>query len=92
MQQDDAALADLNQALAIRGDGPAILSARADIFMRRSEFQKALADLNELLRLEPANISAYRRRAIARRSLGDRPGARADVEKANELAAKKGGG
>ena len=92
MGKDDAALADLNQALAIKGDGPVILASRADIFLRRKEFQKALSDLNELIRLEPRNIRAYRQRATAKRSLGDRPGARADVEKANELAAQKGGG
>jgi serine/threonine protein kinase/Tfp pilus assembly protein PilF len=92
LQQDDAALADFAQALALEADTPAALSSRAGIYMRRKDYAKALADLNEVIRLQPDNIPAYRQRANARRALGDAPGARSDVEKANELAAQKNGG
>jgi serine/threonine-protein kinase len=92
LQQDDAALADYTQALALKGDAPAILAARAAIYNHHKEYQKALTDLNEAIRLQPEVIVHYRQRAASKRGLGDAAGAKADVDKANELAAKKGGG
>lgn len=91
LQQDDRALADLNQAISMKADAPVALFHRAGIFMRRKDFQKAQADWTEVIRLQPENMIAYRQRALARRQLGDRTGARDDVQKANEIAAKKGG-
>jgi len=89
-QQDDPALADFTQAIDIKPDAPAALAGRAGIYLRKKDFQKALADYNETIRLAPEDIPAYRGRAAAKRGLGDRPGAQADQQKANELAEKKG--
>jgi len=89
-QQDNPAFEDLNRAIAIKPEAPLALLARAGIYMRRQAYNKAAADFSETIRLQPDNANAYRGRAAARRELGDRPGARADQQKAEELSGRKG--
>ncbi len=92
MGNDEAALADLNKAIAMNTEGPGMRIARAGIYIRRTEFRQALPDLDEALRVNPDSIIAHRQRAVVRRALGDRPGAQLDVKTANRLAAQKSGG
>jgi serine/threonine protein kinase/Tfp pilus assembly protein PilF len=92
LQQDDAALQDFNDALALKAEAPVVLNWRAALYMRRKDYKKAESDYSGVIRKQPESVTAYRGRAQARAEMGNRNGARKDEEKANELAAKHGGG
>ena len=47
-----------------RPDYVSVLNNRANIYMRKGEYQKSLADLNEALRLDPKYVFGYKSRAL----------------------------
>jgi len=62
------------------------LNARGYVRVLLRDWARAIEDLDQAIRLNPSYGNAYQIRAIARRSLGDAPGAAADVRKSLQLA------
>jgi serine/threonine protein kinase/Tfp pilus assembly protein PilF len=85
LHRDDEALKDFTKALGIRPDLFAAHNQRGLIYLRRKEYPEAIADFTESIRLAPNAPMAYQNRANARRSSGDRAGAREDMKKFQEL-------
>lgn len=83
----DLALADYNTAIE-RSPRRAIAFLNRGILLARykGEFRSALADFDEALGIEPANLAGLMLRGEARSVLGDYPGAIADLDKAATLA------
>jgi Flp pilus assembly protein TadD len=52
------------------------------------DYQKALADASEALRLDPWEPEYFRTRSFVYEQLGDKENAAADLEKADQLAAQ----
>ncbi|MDR3701717.1 MAG: peptidoglycan DD-metalloendopeptidase family protein [Candidatus Sulfopaludibacter sp.] len=76
-QFTEAVLLTPTLALAFNG--------RAYANIRRKLFSEALTDLDQALKLNPYYANAYQNRSVAKRHLGDRGGADADLAKAKEL-------
>ena len=55
----EAALADLNKALAIRPDYPEALKQRYFLLIEKGQYQDALNDIKKIIRIEPNNAAAY---------------------------------
>jgi serine/threonine protein kinase len=83
--QDDRALADYNKAIELTPDYALSWNGRGVIYLRRKDYQKAISDFTEAIRLKPALDQAYKNRAAARKALGDKAGADADLNQAREL-------
>jgi tetratricopeptide (TPR) repeat protein len=73
-------------ALGLRPDDPGLLVDRAEAAGSAGWFDKAVADLDHVLRADPARLDALIYRASAYRELGRLDPARADIEKALTLA------
>jgi tetratricopeptide (TPR) repeat protein len=97
-QEPDRAIADFNHIInqlprPTHNWGP-VFGAYVDAFMNRGnaamckgEFQKAIADYTEAIRLEPKLGPAYRDRARAYRAIGETTQALQDERQAQELNA-----
>lgn len=83
----DRALADYNASIE-RSPRRAIAFLNRGILLARykGQFRSALADFDEALGLEPANLAGLMLRGEARSVLGDYPAAVADLDKAATLA------
>ncbi len=78
--QADKAMVDLDRAVTLAPDNPAIHLARARLRVSRRDFAGALADVEESLRSDPANALALLLRAQLRANGSvDRPGALDDL-------------
>lgn len=81
-----AASADIDKALSINKNNINGYIMRADIAISRSQdFESALADMNEAIRLQPRLPGLYVNRAYLRYSLDDFFGAMADFDYALQL-------
>ena len=78
------ALAICQRYLALHPDDPSGLFSRSQAWERLKEFQKALADMNRVLVLDP-NSGGYSARAHLFRIMGDHEQAVADLTRAREL-------
>ena len=56
--------------------------------MRKGEYEKALADFNEAIRLDPKYVLGYKNRAVLYERMGDKDRAAADRDKVKELDPK----
>jgi tetratricopeptide (TPR) repeat protein len=81
------AVKDLDRSLALRPD-PTAFATRglANLLLGRND--RALADLNESLRLRPRHSATLADRGLARERLGDRNGAESDYQSALKLDSK----
>ncbi len=61
------------------------LMARGQVYRRQGRHDKALADLDEVIRRDAANALAWYQRGLARADAGDMAGARADLAEALRL-------
>ena len=81
-----AALADIDKALSINRNAFNGYIMRADILIHRNEdFQSALSDMDEAVKLQPRMAGLYVNRAYLRYRLDDYFGAMADFDYAIEL-------
>jgi tetratricopeptide (TPR) repeat protein len=93
---DDCRARDPDRAVAactriLQGRGETALkraeayNARANAFAHKGEYDRAIADLNEAIRLDPKNAHAFSNRGIAWRHKGDFERAVADYDEAIRL-------
>jgi serine/threonine protein kinase/Flp pilus assembly protein TadD len=85
LQDNDLALADYDRALQLKPDMHLALNARGMVYLKKKQFEKAIADFKEAIRLAPNFGPAYQNRGRAKQAMGDKAGARADMDKAAEL-------
>jgi tetratricopeptide (TPR) repeat protein len=61
------------------------LVGRGIVFLRQKDYQKAITDFTEAIRIDPYGGLAYQKRSEAKKAVGDAAGAMADIDKAVEL-------
>jgi ABC-2 type transport system permease protein len=78
--QDDNAIAVLERGVAIAGRWfkPSFLSARCRAHTNKGNYESALADCNEAVRLNPRNAFGLKQRGALHEAMRDRAKARAD--------------
>ncbi len=81
-----AAIADLDRALAIDPQRIAALVMRAGDWRHLEAYDRAGTDIDHALAIDPDYADALLERGILRQHAGDDPGARADWQRAMELA------
>lgn len=81
----DAALADLNEAIALKPDSMIPSLFRSGILLERHQYEEALADLNDAIRINPYINHSFRRRARALENLGQPEQSRRDLARARWL-------
>jgi lipoprotein NlpI len=85
LRDENAALADFNQALEMRPDIPGALNGRGLIFLHRKQYQKAIQDFTNAIQVSPEFSFAYANRAHAEEAMGHKFAAEADLKKAKTL-------
>jgi tetratricopeptide (TPR) repeat protein/predicted aspartyl protease len=80
----DKALDDCNRALR-HGQIAAVLDSRGYVYLRRSQFDLAIADFSEALKLQPTYATSLYGRGLARLGKGDKAAAVADIAAATAL-------
>jgi len=78
------AVADLDRAIALDPDNPELLRQRADAYLGARKIDASIADVERLVKLKPDDVQAHLLLAVARRSKGDLPAARAEIRKAED--------
>jgi tetratricopeptide (TPR) repeat protein len=81
----DAALKDCNTARRQVSSNSAVLFDRGIVELRLKQYDKAIADFTDTLKLQPRLARAFYARGLARSAKGDRTGGDADVHAALEL-------
>ncbi len=80
------ALADIDKALAINKNSTNAYSLRSDIAIKsKKDYESALADMNEAIKLQPQFAGYFINRAFLRYNLNDYFGAMADYDYAIQL-------
>ena len=79
---NESALKDFNQSIALNSENWKAYYARASFFISLAEYQKALDDLNKTIKINAKVPKAYHYRGIAYKMLGKKNAACADFEKA----------
>jgi len=85
--QFTAAMKPLDRAIDSDPWSAPAYNLRGYAHLRLHQFDQAVADCSEAIRLQPNFLNAYENRASARRHLGDRAGAQADARKVADLLA-----
>ena len=82
----DKALAEYNEMILLEPERPAGYQRRADLRMKKGEYEKAIPDWSEAIRFEHPLTGVYEdyRRAAAHRVLGHEAESLADLDKAIE--------
>ena len=73
----------MSQAIQLNPNVAHAYNARGYVYMRQHDYQHALADFNDAIRLQPNYPNAYQNRAVTRKALGDAAGAAADLKAAH---------
>ncbi|MEM7714206.1 MAG: tetratricopeptide repeat protein [Cyanobacteria bacterium P01_A01_bin.68] len=86
-----------SETVAVKPNNPAVTKPKADDFYLQSvekrnkaDFQGAIKDLNQAIKINPKYAFAYYRRAEARQNTGENDKAIADLQKAAELFSQQG--
>jgi Flp pilus assembly protein TadD len=85
--QFNEALSPLDRAIDADPWSAPAYNLRGYAHLRLLQFDQALADCNEAIRLQPNFLNAYENRASARRHLGDNAGAQQDARKVSDMLA-----
>lgn len=85
MRRDIEVLQVTNKALKMKDEISGLYVLRANIFLRKKEYNTTIANLNKAIELDPKNGIAYQKRAYARHRVVDSSGACADWRKALSL-------
>jgi Tfp pilus assembly protein PilF len=85
--QFNEALSPLDHAIDTDPWSAPAYNLRGYAYLRLLQFDQALADCNEAIRLQPNFLNAYENRASARRHKGDYAGAQEDARKVSDLLA-----
>ena len=85
LDQDDAAMKDLDQLVALEPRCVRAYVHRGRLFQRRQQREAAVEEFNHALEIDPQCVEAYQHRGISHYSLGERQKARADFEMARSL-------
>lgn len=82
----DKALAEYNEIIRLEPERPGSYQRRADLWMKKGDYEKAIPDWSEAIRFErPLTVVyEYSRRAAAHRMLGHEAESLADLDKAIE--------
>ncbi len=83
------ALAALNRSIEIDPQRATAFNARGYVELLMRQFNPAISDFSEAVRLNSAYANAYHNRAVARRRTGDIKGAAEDDRTASALASRK---
>jgi tetratricopeptide (TPR) repeat protein len=83
--QLDPAINDLDQAIALKPDQPALFTNRGDYYRRKGDLNRAIDDLSHAVELNANLLLAYWDRGRAYQAKGDAEHARADYNKALSL-------
>jgi Flp pilus assembly protein TadD len=85
--QFDEALSPLDHAIDTDPWSAAAYNLRGYAHLRLLQFEQAVSDCSEAIRLQPNFLNAYENRASARRHKGDNMGAQQDARKVADLLA-----
>ncbi len=58
---------------------------RAQVYLQKEDYTKALADANQSLQIKPISAEAYYLRSQIRQKMGDKQGAISDTQKAYQI-------
>ena len=90
-RQNEAGIADENQALKLKPDDWAASYARGQLYIATGNWAGAVDDYNRVIEANPTAeqgqimVQSYLMRGKAREQLGQKAGAEADIKKATEL-------
>ena len=84
-QEDDAAVADLSEAIRLGGSRANYFGNRANAYISAGDYDKAISDFDEAIKLAPESASGYQGRALAYLKKGITGLARDDYNKALSL-------
>ena len=76
----------LNNMIAVQGFGANAYVVRGNAYTEMGDYDRAIANQNEAIRLDPRLVAAYYNRGMAHRSKGDYARAIADYSEAIRLA------
>jgi tetratricopeptide (TPR) repeat protein len=74
-----------NQAIQLDPNMAVALNARCYAHLRLHQYDQALTDCTEAIRLNPGYANAYRNRSVAKHFAGDKAGSLEDSRHAGEL-------
>ena len=89
--EHDLALADLDEAVRVAPQNPAVLTQRASARMYAGQFDAARLDADEAIRLDPRNAAAYGNRAMVALHQRRHADAIADTDEAIRLDPSRAG-
>ena len=95
MAEYESAIADYSEAIRLKLAMPDLVYAyygRGSAYAVRHNWDKAVADFTEAVRIDPEFSGAYHYRALVYKEMGENQKAKADLKRATELGYGKYGG
>ena len=89
MEEANAAILDWEGALKLQPGNLIALVNRANLYITYREFDKAIADSETAMKAHPGSAEPWGVRGMAKANKGDKKGAKADYEKALQLAPRE---